>query len=82
MEIPTLQEIFYNMNGEEISSPELDDEMRALCGFARLLKEQKKIEKFDAKRICTSAEDVARTAKCAGFALGFSVAVRLFINHY
>ena len=82
MEIPTLQEIFYNMNGEEISSPELDDEMRALCGFARLLKEQKKIEKFDAKRICTSAEDVARTAKCAGFALGFSVAVRLFINNY
>ena len=82
MEMPTLQEIFYNMNGEEISSPELDDEMRALCGFARLLKEQKKIEKFEAKRICTSAEDVARTAKCAGFALGFSVAVRLFINNY
>lgn len=38
MEMPTLQEIFYNMNGEEISSPDLDDEMRALCGFARFLK--------------------------------------------
>ena len=82
MEMPTLEKIFYNMNGEEISSPDLDDEMRALCGFARLLKKQKKIKKFDAKRLCDSAEDVARTAKCAGFALGFSVAVRLFINNY
>lgn len=78
MEMPTLQEIFYNMNGEKISSPELDDEMRALCGFARLLKEQKKIKKFDSKRLCESAEAVSRTAKCTGFALGFSVAVRLF----
>lgn len=82
MEMPTLQEIFYNMNGEEISSPDLDDEMRALCGFARILREQKKIKKFDAKRIRESAEAVSRTAKCAGFALGFSVAVRLFLNNY
>lgn len=82
MEMPNLQEIFYNMNGEEISSPDLDDEMRALCGFAGLLKKQKKIKKCDAKRLCDSAEDVARTAKCAGFALGFSVAVRLFTNNY
>ncbi|MDE5741571.1 MAG: hypothetical protein K2H90_03900 [Oscillospiraceae bacterium] len=76
--MPTLQEIFYNMNGEEVSSPDLEDEMRALCGFARLLKEQKKIKKIDKNRLCESAEAVSRTAKCAGFALGFSVAVRLF----
>ncbi len=78
MQMPTLQEIFYNMNGEEVSSPDLEDEMRALCGFARLLKEQKKIKKIDKNRLCESAEAVSRTAKCAGFALGFSVAVRLF----
>lgn len=78
MEMPTLSRIFYDMNGEDVSSPELDDEMYALCGFARLLEKNGKIEKADAERLCENANAVAVAAKCAGFALGFSVAVNLF----
>lgn len=79
MEMPTLQELFYNMNGEETSSPELEDEMRALRGYLKIMTKKKEIKKSIAKSIVCSAEEVARTAKCAGFALGFSVAVRLMI---
>lgn len=79
MEMPTLQELFYNMNGEETSSPELEDEMRALRGYLKIMTKKKEIKKSLAKSIVCSAEEVARTAKCAGFALGFSVAVRLFV---
>lgn len=67
------------MNGEETSSPELEDEMRALRGYLKIMTKKKEIKKSLAKSIVCSAEEVARTAKCAGFALGFSVAVRFFV---
>lgn len=81
MEMPTLRDVFYNMNGEETSSPELEDEMRALRGYLKIMTKKKEIKKSLAKSIVCSAEEVARTAKCAGFALGFSVAVRLMMLH-
>lgn len=77
--MPTLRDVFYDMNGEETSSPELEDEMRALRGYLKIMTKKKEIKKSIAKSIVCSAEEVARTAKCAGFALGFSVAVRLMI---
>lgn len=79
MNMPTLRDVFYDMNGEETSSPELEDEMRALRGYLKIMTKKKEIKKSLAKSIVCSAEEVARTAKCAGFALGFSVAVRLMI---
>lgn len=79
MNMPTLRDVFYDMNGEETSSPELEDEMRALRGYLKIMTKKKEIKKSLAKSIACSAEEVARTAKCAGFALGFSVAVRLFV---
>lgn len=79
MNMPTLRDVFYDMNGEETSSPELEDEMRALRGYLKIMTKKKEIKKSLAKSIVCSAEEVARTAKCAGFALGFSVAVRLFV---
>lgn len=79
MEMPTLRDVFYNMNGEETSSPELEDEMRALRRYLKIMTKKKEIKKSLAKSIVCSAGEVARTAKCAGFALGFSVAVRLMI---
>ncbi len=79
MEMPTLQDIFYCMNGEETSSPELDDEMRAMLGYLEHMTEKRKLKKSIAKNIACSAEDISRIAKCAGFALGFLVAVRLFV---
>lgn len=79
MEMPTLERIFYCMNGEETSSPELEDEMRALLGYLGHMTEKRKLKKSSAKRLACSAENISRTAKCAGFALGFSVAVRLFV---
>lgn len=79
MNMPTLRDVFYDMNGEETSSPELEDEMRALRGYLKIMTNKKEIKKSLAKSIVCSAEEVARTAKCAGFALGFSVAVRLFV---
>lgn len=79
MNMPTLRDVFYDMNGEETSSPELEDEMRALRGYLKIMTKKKEIKKSIAKSIVCSAEEVARTAKCAGFALGFSVAVRLMI---
>lgn len=79
MEMPTLRDVFYCMNGEETSSPELEDEMRAMLGYLEIMTKKKKLKKSIAKSIACSAEEVSRTAKCAGFALGFSVAVRLFV---
>lgn len=79
MEMPTLRDLFYGMNGEETSSPELEDEMRAVLGYLEHMTEKRKLKKSVAKNIACSAEDISRTAKCAGFSLGFSVAVRLFV---
>ncbi len=79
MEMPTLHDIFYNMNGEKASSPELEDEMRALRRYLEIMTEKGKVKKSPAQKIVCSAEEISRTAKCAGFALGFSVAVRLFV---
>lgn len=79
MEMPTLRDVFYNMNGEETSSPELEDEMRALLRYLEIMRKKKQIKKSLVKSIACSAEEISRTAKCAGFALGFSVAVRLFV---
>lgn len=79
MEMPTLQNVFYNMNGEETSSPELEDEMISLMRYLKFMTKKGKIKKTYVKRIVCSVEDISRTAKCAGFALGFSVAVRLML---
>lgn len=80
MNMPTLEEIFYGMNGEEVTSPQLDEEEQALRGFLKRLRNQKEIGNPAAERISDSAEAISVNAKCAGFELGFNFAVKLFLQ--
>lgn len=80
MNMPTLEEIFYGMHGEEVTSPELDDEEQALRRFLKILRNQKEIDKPAARHIRNSAEAISVNAKCAGFELGFNFAVKLFLR--
>ena len=51
MKTPTLEDIFYSMNGENITSPDLEDEERALRRFLKIITERKKFKKSDADQI-------------------------------
>lgn len=77
MKTPTLEDIFYSMNIENITSPDLEDEERALRRFLEIVTEKKKFKKSYAKQIGETAKAICQTAKCAGFAQGFVFALRL-----
>lgn len=77
MQMPTLEDIFYNMNIGEISSPELEDSEQSLRRSLEIMLERKKIKSSAAKRIIEIEEEVCRSAKCAGFVCGAAFAVRL-----
>ena len=78
MEMPTIQDLFYLINGYKTTSSELDDVENTLRHYLKILTEKKNLKSSAADKISETAEEISRTAKCAGFALGFSVAVNLF----
>ena len=82
MEMPTLQEIFYNMCSEQITSPELKDLENSFKRVLKIMIERKRITRSAADRIAEFEPDITQAAKCAGFLQGFAFAVRLFINNY
>ena len=81
MEMPTLQEIFYNMFDEKITSPELEDLENSFKRVLKIMIERKKITRSAANRIAEFEPDITQAAKCAGFVQGFAFAVKLFCNN-
>lgn len=77
MKMPTLEDIFYNMNNEKISSPELEDCEKSLRRSLEIMVERKKIKRSAAKRVIGLEEDICQNAKCAGFVYGFVFAFKL-----
>lgn len=81
MEMPTLQEIFYNMFDEKITSPELEDLENSFKRVLKIMIERKKITRSAANRIAEFEPDITQAAKCAGFEQGFAFAVKLLSNN-
>lgn len=81
MEIPTIQDIFYCMFDETITSPELEDLENSFKHVLKIMIERKKIKPSAANRIAEFEPDITQAAKCAGFEQGFAFAVKLLSNN-
>lgn len=79
MKMPALEEIFYELRLDKVSSSMLDDEEKSLCGYLEKLIEKKGIDNSAAERILETERDICLYAKCAGFEQGFRFAVRLIM---
>lgn len=77
MEMPTLEDIFYEMHFGRATSKMLEDEEKSLSSYLEKLVEKKKIDNSAAERIIDTETDICMYAKCAGFEQGFRFAVRL-----
>lgn len=77
MEMPTLKDIFCNIDSEKISTYELEDHEQSLRRTLEIMIEKKKIKRSAAKRIVEIENDICYAAKSAGFAQGFVFALRL-----
>lgn len=77
MEMPTLEDIFYEMHFGKATSNMLEDEENSLRGYLEKLIEKKKIDNSAAERIIDTETDICLYAKCTGFEQGFRFAVRL-----
>lgn len=80
MKMPTLEEIFYELSLEKVSSSMLDDEEKSLRGYLEKLVEKKGIDNSAAARIIDTEADICLYAKCAGFEQGFRFAVSLLLG--
>lgn len=80
MEMPTLEDIFYEMHFGRTTSKMLEDEEKSLHSYLEKLIEKKKIDNSAAERIIDTETDICLYAKCAGFEQGFRFAVRLLCS--
>lgn len=80
MEMPTLEDIFYELHFGRATSAILDDEEKSLLNYLEKLVEKKKIDNSAAERIIDTEADICLYAKCAGFEQGFRFAVSLLLG--
>lgn len=80
MEMPTIEEIFYELRLDKVSSSTLDDEEKSLRGYMEKLVDKKGIDNSAAERILEAETDICLYAKCAGFEQGFRFAVSLLLG--
>lgn len=80
MKMPTLEEIFYELRLDKVSSSMLDDEEKSLHGYLEKLVDKKGIDNSAAEHILKTETDICLYAKCAGFEQGFRFAVSLLLG--
>lgn len=81
MEMPTLQDIFYCMCAEKITSPELKNLETSFGQVLKIMTERKRIKHSAATKIAEYETEITQAAKCAGFEQGFAFAVKLLSNN-